>query len=119
MAVVYTFSCTQFLRLGRSVRRARSKADYLQEFSIICYRVTETLRTGCFMAAILALMFVLPEAKDQTPAPVYVVDLGIVYSSQTRASAGETDALHSQIRAAVIEANHALQNSLDKARIRL
>ena len=70
---------------------------------------------------ILTLLFspLASPAGAPSPSPVTVIDLLIVYTPAARDGAGSSQAIQSQIQAAVMEVNLVFQNSRVNARVRL
>src|ERR1019366_6063983 len=76
-------------------------------------------RRGWLGAFLLAALLRVGASGTQAASEVSVVDLLVVYTPAARGGAGSTQAIESQVRQGVVEANTVLQNSLVNARIRL
>ena len=77
-------------------------------------------RPWLWLGVMTALFLLAAErAGAQSPSPVTVIDLLMVYTPAARRGAGGGQNIQSQIQAAVMEANIVLQNSRVNARLRL
>lgn len=79
-------------------------------------------RCGAWLWLVLCSLMcggIVPAGRAQTPQPVYVINVLVLYTPQAAAGAGGATAIQGQINQAVLEASTVFQNSQVNARVRL